>query len=126
MYKIIYFCFVDLLKHTSILTTDSPYFTQSGEPITGEEQEEEIHVNRTQTLEVCFHVHSYENSRSVESAWSLHICFNFIQVPRWRVKVYTSCYTMEGTENLDDDVYNKRHLRLENDERRRKRCVFYL
>lgn len=43
------------------------------------------------------------------------------QVPRWRVKVYASCYTMEGTENLDDEVYNKRHSRLETDERRRKR-----
>ncbi|ENN71547.1 hypothetical protein YQE_11775, partial [Dendroctonus ponderosae] len=43
------------------------------------------------------------------------------EVPRWRVKVFTSCYTMEGTENLDDEVYNKRHLRLEIDERRRKR-----
>lgn len=44
-----------------------------------------------------------------------------LEVPRWRVKHYTSCYTMEGTENLDDDVYNKRHMRLEIDERRRKR-----
>lgn len=44
-----------------------------------------------------------------------------LEVPRWRTKVYTSCYTMEGTENLDDEVYNKRHSRLENDERRRKR-----
>ncbi|XP_060517330.1 uncharacterized protein LOC132696492 [Cylas formicarius] len=44
-----------------------------------------------------------------------------LEVPRWRVKLYTSCYTMEGTENLDDEVYNKRHLRLEIDERRRKR-----
>ncbi|XP_018320516.1 male-specific lethal 1 homolog isoform X2 [Agrilus planipennis] len=44
-----------------------------------------------------------------------------LEVPRWRVKVYTSCYTMEGTENLDDEVFNKRHLKHENDERRRKR-----
>ncbi|XP_030750113.1 uncharacterized protein LOC115877900 [Sitophilus oryzae] len=44
-----------------------------------------------------------------------------LEVPRWRVKHYTSCYTMEGTENLDDEVYNKRHMRLEIDERRRKR-----
>ncbi|EFA03911.2 hypothetical protein TcasGA2_TC014045 [Tribolium castaneum] len=44
-----------------------------------------------------------------------------LEVPRWRVKVYASCYAMEGTENLDDEVYNKRHSRLENDERRRKR-----
>jgi len=28
---------------------------------------------------------------------------------------------MEGTENLDDEVFNKRHQRLEVDERRRKR-----
>ncbi|KDR17918.1 male-specific lethal 1 homolog [Zootermopsis nevadensis] len=28
---------------------------------------------------------------------------------------------MEGTENLDDEVFNKRHQRLEIDERRRKR-----
>ncbi|KAJ8940062.1 hypothetical protein NQ314_010896 [Rhamnusium bicolor] len=44
-----------------------------------------------------------------------------LEVPRWRHKIYASCYTMEGTENLDDEVYNKRHMRLENDERRRKR-----
>ncbi|KAJ3656747.1 hypothetical protein Zmor_015796 [Zophobas morio] len=44
-----------------------------------------------------------------------------LEVPRWRIKVYASCYAMEGTENLDDEVYNKRHSRLENDERRRKR-----
>lgn len=44
-----------------------------------------------------------------------------VEVPSWRLKVYTSCYSMEGTENLDDEVFNKRHQRLEIDERRRKR-----
>ncbi|KAG5892522.1 hypothetical protein JTB14_011228 [Gonioctena quinquepunctata] len=44
-----------------------------------------------------------------------------LEVPRWRHKIYASCYTLEGTENLDDEVFNKRHMRLENDERRRKR-----
>lgn len=44
-----------------------------------------------------------------------------LEVPNWRLKVYTSCYTMEGTENLDDEIFNKRHQKLENDERRRKR-----
>ena len=33
---------------------------------------------------------------------------------------------MEGTENLDDEVFNKRHQRLEIDERRRKRYVLIL
>ncbi|CAG9823597.1 unnamed protein product [Phaedon cochleariae] len=44
-----------------------------------------------------------------------------LEVPRWRHKIYASSYTLEGTENLDDEVFNKRHMRLENDERRRKR-----
>lgn len=46
-----------------------------------------------------------------------------LQVPSWRVKVFTSCYTMEGTENLSDDVFDRRHSRLEIDERRRKRYL---
>lgn len=44
-----------------------------------------------------------------------------LEVPSWRKKVFTSCYSMEGTENLDDDVFNKRHQRLEINERRRKK-----
>lgn len=32
---------------------------------------------------------------------------------------------MEGTENLDDEAYTKRHLKLEIDERRRKRFVLH-
>jgi len=47
----------------------------------------------------------------------------FIQVPSWRIKQYTSCYSMEGTENLDDEVFLKRHQRLELDEKRRKRYI---
>ncbi|KAF5303093.1 hypothetical protein FQR65_LT08425 [Abscondita terminalis] len=58
--------------------------------------------------------------REISCAVEATIASN-LEVPRWRVKVYTSCYSMEGTENLDDEVYNKRHIRLENDERRRKR-----
>ncbi|XP_046395996.1 male-specific lethal 1-like 1 isoform X2 [Ischnura elegans] len=44
-----------------------------------------------------------------------------VEVPSWRIRVCTSCYSMEGTENLGDEVFNKRHMRLEIDERRRKR-----
>lgn len=48
------------------------------------------------------------------------------KVPSWRSKVYTSCYTMEGTEDLNDEVFNKRHQRFEIDERRRKRFVIII
>ncbi|KAJ8917417.1 hypothetical protein NQ315_005463 [Exocentrus adspersus] len=68
----------------------------------------------TQAHEVNLGISSSEPDISELSATTL-------EVPRWRHKIYASCYTMEGTENLDDEVYNKRHMRLENDERRRKR-----
>ncbi|XP_054001942.1 serine-rich adhesin for platelets-like [Hylaeus anthracinus] len=80
-------------KKESFLTTEEHYYTAVGDP------------NYTLSL---------KEPSPVESDTSL-------EVPNWRVKIYTSCYTMEGTENLDDEIFNKRHLKLENDERRRKR-----
>ncbi|CAH0716126.1 unnamed protein product, partial [Brenthis ino] len=44
-----------------------------------------------------------------------------VEVPRWREKPYTSCYTLEGTENVDDKVFEKRHQKLEAEERRQLR-----
>ncbi|CAK9796932.1 Male-specific lethal 1 homolog [Anthophora plagiata] len=82
-----------LTKKESFLTTEEHYYTAIGDP------------NYTLSL---------KEPNPVESDTSL-------EVPNWRVKIYTSCYTMEGTENLDDEIFNKRHLKLENDERRRKR-----
>ncbi|ESO02105.1 hypothetical protein HELRODRAFT_161340 [Helobdella robusta] len=46
---------------------------------------------------------------------------NFIAVPSWRMRPMHTLYIMEGTENLDDHVFEKRHQKPENDERRRKR-----
>ncbi|XP_017874992.1 male-specific lethal 1 homolog [Ceratina calcarata] len=82
-----------LTKKESFLSTEEHYYTAVGDP------------NYTLSL---------KESCPIESDTSL-------EVPNWRVKIYTSCYTMEGTENLDDEIFNKRHLKLENDERRRKR-----
>lgn len=82
-----------LLKKDSFLTTEENYFTAVGDS------------NYSLSMAV---------STPQEATASL-------EVPNWRIKVYTSCYTMEGTENLDDEIFNKRHLKLENDERRRKR-----
>lgn len=82
-----------LVKKESFLTTEEHYYTAVGDP------------NYTLNLK--------QFSPGEPS--------NSLEVPNWRVRVYTSCYTMEGTENLDDEIFNKRHLKLENDERRRKR-----
>ncbi|XP_076277527.1 uncharacterized protein LOC143207686 isoform X2 [Lasioglossum baleicum] len=82
-----------LAKKQSFLTTEEHYYTAVGD------------ANYTLSL---------KEASPVE-------CDTSLEVPNWRVKIYTSCYTMEGTENLDDEIFNKRHLKLENDERRRKR-----
>lgn len=82
-----------ITKKECFLTTEEHYYTAVGDP--------------SYSL-------SLKEPSPVETGTSL-------EVPNWRVKIYTSCYTMEGTENLDDEIFNKRHLKLENDERRRKR-----
>lgn len=43
------------------------------------------------------------------------------EVPEWRHKPMHPAYTMEGTENIEDDTILKRHARHEHDEKRRKR-----
>lgn len=43
------------------------------------------------------------------------------EVPEWRHKPMHPAYTMEGTENIEDDTILKRHARHEMDEKRRKR-----
>jgi len=43
------------------------------------------------------------------------------EVPEWRHKPMHPAYTMEGTENIEDDTILKRHSRHEMDEKRRKR-----
>ncbi|XP_055936451.1 protein male-specific lethal-1-like isoform X2 [Argiope bruennichi] len=44
-----------------------------------------------------------------------------IHVPSWKLKPVTSFYQMEGTENINDSVFERRHQKFELDERRRKR-----
>lgn len=83
-----------LIKRECFLTTEEHYYTAVGET----------------NYALALKDHSSQETNS-----------STLEVPNWRVKVYTSCYTMEGTENLDDEIFNKRHLKLENDERRRKR-----
>lgn len=85
------------IKDNQILCTPDFYVSQIGDPIPG------IPI-------------SYETEPETEVTDNA-----VLEVPRWRVKVYASCYTMEGTENLDDEVFLRRHNRLEIDERRRKR-----
>ncbi|XP_022258796.1 male-specific lethal 1-like 1 isoform X2 [Limulus polyphemus] len=42
-------------------------------------------------------------------------------VPRWSYKPLSSVYQMEGTENIEDETFNKRHHKYEQEEKRRKK-----
>ncbi|KAL8623215.1 hypothetical protein ACOMHN_041907 [Nucella lapillus] len=44
-----------------------------------------------------------------------------VEIPGWRVNVLTNRYQLEGTENITDEAYQKRHQRHELEEKRRKR-----
>lgn len=44
-----------------------------------------------------------------------------LEVPRWTVKECTGLYSIEGTEDLSEDTFMKRHARLEHDEKKRKK-----
>ncbi|XP_076326181.1 male-specific lethal 1 isoform X1 [Tachypleus tridentatus] len=44
-----------------------------------------------------------------------------INVPKWKYHPLPSAYQMEGTEDIEDETFNKRHYKLEQDEKRRKK-----
>lgn len=44
-----------------------------------------------------------------------------LEMPTWVVKECTGCYQIEGTEDLCDETFAKRHQKFEIDERRRKK-----
>lgn len=83
------------LKDTQIYTTSEPYFNYVGD---------------SKKIPKC-------DTKPIETKSEKTV----LEVPRWRIKVYSSLYTMEGTENLTDESFLKRHQRLEIDEKRRKK-----
>lgn len=46
-------------------------------------------------------------------------------VPSFRTHTYNNCYNLEGTEDIDDQTFLRRHQRHENDEKKRKRYVVW-
>lgn len=44
-----------------------------------------------------------------------------VETPSWRLKPLTNMYQLEGTENITDEAYYKRHQKFEQEEKRRKR-----
>lgn len=44
-----------------------------------------------------------------------------LEIPKWTTKEFSGLYCIEGTENLTDSAFDKRHAKLEYDEKRRKK-----
>lgn len=87
------------------LTVNEPYYTSVGDPESWWYSGQEIGCD----------------PEEISCASPVPSSVPSLEVPRWRERPCTSCYSLEGTENLDDEVFNKRHHKQEADERRRKR-----
>lgn len=44
-----------------------------------------------------------------------------LEIPRWTIRESAGLYSIEGTEDLSDEVFLKRHARLEHNEKKRKK-----
>ena len=75
----------------SYLETDKPYYTFQGEEFLRTEEKEIKEI------------------------------LSQAEVPGWRTVSVPTCYSMEGTENIEDETVLKRHNKPELDEKRRKR-----
>jgi len=57
----------------------------------------------------------------VQTKFSLKKSKDSKETPTWRIKSTNPCYSMEGTEDISDQVLLKRHEKMEKDEKQRKR-----
>lgn len=48
-----------------------------------------------------------------------------LQIPSWEVKEFAESHSSEGTEDMSDEIFKERHLKLESNERRLKKQFYY-
>ena len=81
-------------KEPPLCRTDNPYFVF----VNDEDDDDEVKVTKKMVPEK-----------------------DNVSVPGWRILKIPTGFSMEGTENLDDDIFHKRHQKPEQEEKRRKR-----
>ena len=60
--------------------------------------------------------------RTVQQPFNiLTYLFQLIFILGWRVVAFSPTYTMEGTEDIEDETFLRRHQKFELDEKKRKR-----
>lgn len=65
--------------------------------------------------------HWHEDQEKRENVKNELLRQSSLEVPKWAVKDVLNCYSIEGTEDLSDENFLRRHAKLEINERRRKR-----
>ena len=84
----------------------------------------EINNCKLSVIVPSYRTHTYRNSYITVPSYRTYTYSNFyITVPSYRTHTYSNSYIMEGTEDLDDQVFLKRHHKHELDEKKRKRYV---
>lgn len=99
------------LKKEALLVTEDPYLTHHGEWLS----QPEVLTNEAQV-----EVGVYQSNHQCHLL-SLIEFLSKMQVPRWVIKPLSGRTSTHGIENLDDEVFSKRHQKHETDEKRRKR-----
>lgn len=84
-------------KKYNIITTKTEYYTREWE------------------------LEEYMSECNKEEAEALASDEPMLEIPKWTEKEFTGVYAAEGVENLSDSAFDKRHAKLEHDEKRRKK-----
>ncbi|XP_076467980.1 uncharacterized protein LOC143298854 isoform X2 [Babylonia areolata] len=117
------------IPHKELLRTDSEEEGESEEVEEKEEEEDrDPHPKPVLRTECLYHVSCcveqlQEESMDVPEDASEKdvITGDQVETPGWRINVLTNRYQLEGTENITDEAYQKRHQKHELEEKRRKR-----
>ncbi|XP_071102659.1 male-specific lethal 1 homolog [Haliotis cracherodii] len=95
-----------------------------------DDSDKEVVMEGEETLlktDCTYHVTCCEaRSRTIDNISYPNLCRSarsqtLVETPTWRFNKITNLYQLEGTENLEDEVFIKRHQKPELEERRRKR-----
>lgn len=83
-------------------------------------QVEALHLSFNLETDIPYYTFHGEDFLTAE-AHEIKEILSQAEVPGWRTVAVPTCYSMEGTENIEDETVLKRHNKPELDEKRRKR-----
>ena len=96
--------------------------TTSKQQFQSEETRLTEHLHLSSTLETSNEYYTFQGENFIKAeSTEIKEILSQSEVPGWRTMTIPACYSMEGTENIEDETVLKRHNKPELDEKRRKR-----